>query len=83
MLIFLCFCMVFLGGATKHQKWRRGAPPAFLSAFKSLFFFVIFVAHLKAVPLCIKNEAERRRAFFCRFCGAFKAVLRCIKNEAE
>ena len=37
MLIFPCFCR-FLGGATKHQKLRRGAPPPFsrfLGAFKS------------------------------------------------
>ena len=32
-------------------------------------FFVIVVAHSKAVPLCIKNEAEWHRAFFCHFCG--------------
>ena len=32
MPIFHVFCM-FWGGATKHQKWRRGAPPAFFLVF--------------------------------------------------
>ena len=30
---FSMFLHVFLGGATKRQKWRRGAPPPFFSFF--------------------------------------------------
>ena len=46
---FSMFLHVFLGGATRHQKWRRGAPPP---------LFLVFWAHSKAVPLNIKNEEE-------------------------
>ena len=47
---FFCrFCGAVKSGVTKHQKWRRGTPG---------FFFAVFVAHSKAVSLCIKNEAE-------------------------
>ena len=71
MHIFPMFLHVFWAGAPQLQKRchsaqkmvKRGTGP----------FFVIFVAHSKAVPLCIKNEAEWHRAFFCRFCGAFKS----------
>ena len=50
------------GGA--NQKWRRGAPPAFAFEKQSGTgpFFVVFVAHSKAVSRCIKNEAEGHRA---------------------
>ena len=61
---FSMFLHVFLGGATKHQKWRRGAPPA---------FFLVFWAHSKAVSLNFKNEAEGHRALFSRFLLNFKS----------
>ena len=48
---FLPFLLNFKSGATKRQKWRRGAPPAF-----------VFWAHSKAVSLNAKNGAERHRA---------------------
>ena len=41
------------------------------------------MAHSKAVPLCIRNEAEWRRALFLPFLLNFKSGVTRIKNEAE
>ena len=62
--IFSMFFACFFGGATKRQKWRRGAPPA---------FFLVFWAHSKAVSLGTKNGAEGHRALFLPFLLNFKS----------
>ena len=74
MPIFSMFFAWFLGGATKRQKWRRGAPPA---------FFLVFWAHSKAVSLGTKNGAEGHRARFLPFLLNFKSGVTLHQNEAE
>ena len=51
--LFFPFLLNFKSGATKRQKWRRGAPPA---------FFLVFWAHSKAVSQNAKNGEDRHRA---------------------